>query len=182
MEYWRWWVVHLWVEGFFEVFSVAALSFIFVSLGLVSRRTATVATITEAALFLIGGIPGTFHHLYFAGATTPIIAVGASFSALEVVPLVLLGHEAWEHWAMKQKAPWMERLKWPLYCFVAVAFWNMLGAGVFGFLINPPIRFIISKLEHHCRSCSRRIIRCVWFLSIRFRILNRSLFTSRYTI
>ena len=66
MEYWRWWVVHLWVEGFFEVFSVAALSFIFVSLGLVSRRTATVATITEAALFLIGGIPGTFHHLYFA--------------------------------------------------------------------------------------------------------------------
>ena len=139
MEYWRWWVVHLWVEGFFEVFSVAALSFIFVSLGLVSRRTATVATITEAALFLIGGIPGTFHHLYFAGATTPIIAVGASFSALEVVPLVLLGHEAWEHWAMKQKAPWMERLKWPLYCFVAVAFWNMLGAGVLGFLINPPI-------------------------------------------
>ena len=139
MEYWRWWVVHLWVEGFFEVFSVAALSFIFVSLGLVSRRTATVATITEAALFLIGGIPGTFHHLYFAGATTPIIAVGASFSALEVVPLVLLGHEAWEHWAMQQKTPWMGRLKWPLYCFVAVAFWNMLGAGVFGFLINPPI-------------------------------------------
>lgn len=139
MEYWRWWVVHLWVEGFFEVFSVAALSFIFVSLGLVSRRTATVATITEAALFLIGGIPGTFHHLYFAGATTPIIAVGASFSALEVVPLVLLGHEAWEHWSMQQKTPWMERLKWPLYCFVAVAFWNMLGAGVFGFLINPPI-------------------------------------------
>ena len=139
MEYWRWWVVHLWVEGFFEVFSVAALSFIFVSLGLVSRRTATVATITEAALFLIGGIPGTFHHLYFAGATTPIIAVGASFSALEVVPLVLLGHEAWEHWAMQQKTPWMDRLKWPLYCFVAVAFWNMLGAGVFGFLVNPPI-------------------------------------------
>ena len=85
-EYWRWWVVHLWVEGFFEVFSVAALSFIFVSLGLVSRRTATVATITEAALFLIGGIPGTFHHLYFAGATTPIISVVASFSAHEVVP------------------------------------------------------------------------------------------------
>ncbi|MCW9709469.1 nitric-oxide reductase large subunit [Avibacterium sp. 21-586] len=139
MEYWRWWVVHLWVEGFFEVFSVAALSFIFVSLGLVSRRTATVSTIASASIFLIGGIPGTFHHLYFAGATTPIIAVGASFSALEVVPLVLLGYEAWEHWSMQQKAPWMEHLKWPIYCFVAVAFWNMLGAGVFGFLINPPI-------------------------------------------
>ena len=180
MEYWRWWVVHLWVEGFFEVFSVAALSFIFVSLGLVSRRTATVATITEAALFLIGGIPGTFHHLYFAGATTPIIAVGASFSALEVVPLVLLGHEAWEHWEMQQKTPWMERLKWPLYCFVAVAFWNMLGAGVFGFLINPPIYALLyPRLEHDCCSCSRRIIRCVWLLSTRLRILNRSLFYVR---
>jgi nitric oxide reductase subunit B len=33
----------------------------------------------------------------------------------------------------------MENLKWPLMCFVAVAFWNMLGAGVFGFMINPPI-------------------------------------------
>ncbi len=139
MEYWRWWVVHLWVEGFFEVFSVAALAFIFVNLGLVSQRTATVSTIAAAAIFLIGGIPGTFHHIYFSGATTPIIAVGASFSALEVVPLVLLGYEAWEHWSMQNKAPWMKRLQWPIYCFVAVAFWNMLGAGVFGFLINPPI-------------------------------------------
>jgi nitric oxide reductase subunit B len=33
----------------------------------------------------------------------------------------------------------MANLKWPLMCFVAVAFWNMLGAGVFGFMINPPI-------------------------------------------
>jgi nitric oxide reductase subunit B len=56
-----------------------------------------------------------------------------------VVPLVVLGHEAWEHWRLKNKAPWMDNLKWPLMCFIAVAFWNMLGAGVFGFMINPPI-------------------------------------------
>lgn len=139
MEYWRWWVVHLWVEGFFEVFAATALAFIFHNMGLVSRRMATTASLASASLFMLGGIPGTFHHLYFAGTTTPVMAVGAAFSALEVVPLIVLGHEAWENWRLKSRAVWMERVKWPLYCFIAVAFWNMLGAGVFGFMINPPI-------------------------------------------
>ncbi|MGO4157315.1 nitric-oxide reductase large subunit [Cupriavidus sp. YAF13] len=139
MEYWRWWVVHLWVEGFFEVFATTALAFIFSTLGLVSRPMATAASLASASLFMLGGLPGTFHHLYFAGTTTPVMAVGASFSALEVVPLIVLGHEAWENWRLKDRAPWMASLKWPLMCFVAVAFWNMLGAGVFGFMINPPI-------------------------------------------
>jgi nitric oxide reductase subunit B len=139
MEYWRWWVVHLWVEGFFEVFATTALAFIFSTLGLVSRRMATSASLASASLFMLGGIPGTFHHLYFAGTTTPVMAVGASFSALEVVPLIVLGHEAWENWRLGSRAPWMANLKWALMCFVAVAFWNMLGAGVFGFMINPPI-------------------------------------------
>ncbi len=139
MEYWRWWVVHLWVEGFFEVFATTGLAFVFSSMGLVSRRMATTASLASASLFLLGGIPGTFHHLYFAGTTTPVMAVGAAFSALEVVPLIVLGHEAWENWRLKDRAPWMQQLKWPLMCFVAVAFWNMLGAGVFGFMINPPI-------------------------------------------
>ncbi len=139
MEYWRWWVVHLWVEGFFEVFATTALAFIFSTLGLVSVRMATAASLASASLFMLGGIPGTFHHLYFSGTTTPVMAVGAGFSALEVVPLIVLGHEAWENWRLKERAPWMENLRWPLMFFVAVAFWNMLGAGVFGFMINPPV-------------------------------------------
>ncbi|SFM68782.1 nitric-oxide reductase large subunit [Marinobacter zhejiangensis] len=139
MEYWRWWIVHLWVEGFFEVFATTALAFIFCSMGLVSRTVATSASLASASLFMLGGVPGTFHHLYFAGTTTPVMAVGATFSALEVVPLVVLGYEAWENWRLKQRAPWMENVRWPLMFFVAVAFWNMLGAGVFGFMINPPI-------------------------------------------
>jgi nitric oxide reductase subunit B len=139
MEYWRWWVVHLWVEGFFEVFATTAIAFIFFNMGLVTRTTATAASLASASLFMLGGIPGTFHHLYFAGTTTPVMAVGATFSALEVVPLVVLGYEAWEHWRLRQQAVWMEQVKWPLLFFVAVAFWNMLGAGVFGFMINPPI-------------------------------------------
>ena len=139
MEYWRWWVVHLWVEGFFEVFATAALAFIFYNLGLVSYKSATAASLVAGSLFLVGGVPGTFHHLYFTGTTTPVMAAGASFSALEVVPLILLGHEAYEHWSHQHAAPWMKRLRWPLMSFTAVAFWNMLGAGVFGFLINPPL-------------------------------------------
>jgi len=98
MEYWRWWVVHLWVEGFMEVFATAALAFIFAKLGLVKRQSATRATILSTAVFLFAGIPGTFHHLYFSGTPVSIMAVGASFSALEVVPLALVGWEAWETW------------------------------------------------------------------------------------
>lgn len=139
MEYWRWWIVHLWVEGFFEVFATTAIAFIFFNMGLVSRTAATTASLASASLFLLGGVPGTFHHMYFSGTTTPVMAVGATFSALEVVPLVVLGYEAFENWRMKNRAPWMENLRWPLLFFVAVSFWNMLGAGVLGFMINPPI-------------------------------------------
>lgn len=139
MEYWRWWVVHLWVEGFFEVFATVSMAVIFFNLGLVTRASATAASIAAGSLFLVGGIPGTFHHLYFAGTTTPVMAVGATFSALEVVPLILLGYEGWSNYRLRNAAPWMDKLKWPLLFFVAVAFWNMLGAGVFGFMINPPL-------------------------------------------
>ncbi len=139
MEYWRWWVVHLWVEGFFEVFATVAISFIFTRLGLVSARSATRAVLFATAIFLLGGIPGTFHHLYFSGTPVSIMAIGATFSALEVVPLVLIGHEAWKNRQLGRSAPWAETYRWPIACFLAVAFWNLVGAGVFGFLINPPI-------------------------------------------
>ena len=139
MEYWRWWVVHLWVEGFFEVFATAALAFVFAKLGLVKPKHAGAAVIASSALFLFAGIPGTFHHLYFSGTPTSIMAIGASFSALEVVPLVLIGIEAFQTSRMQTAAPWMRKYRWPIRFFVGVAFWNLVGAGVFGFLINPPL-------------------------------------------
>jgi nitric oxide reductase subunit B len=139
MEYWRWWVVHLWVEGFFEVFATAALAFIFARMGLVNPKHAGAAVVASSALFLLGGIPGTFHHLYFSGTPVSIMAVGASFSALEVVPLVLIGFEAFRTYRMQSASPWMRRYRWPLRFFVGVAFWNFVGAGLFGFLINPPL-------------------------------------------
>lgn len=172
MEYWRWWVVHLWVEGIFEVFATTALAFIFASMGLVSRRIATAAALASASLFMVGGVPGTFHHLYFSGTTTPVMAVGAAFSALEVVPLIVLGYEAWEHWSYKDRAPWMQRVKWPLMCFVAVAFWNMLGAGVFGFMINTPVAlFYLQGLNTTAVHAHAALFGVYGFLSLGFVLL-----------
>ncbi len=138
-EYWRWWVVHLWVEGFFEVFATVVISFLFARMGLLRISTATAAALFSTTIFLSGGIIGTFHHLYFTGTPTVILALGATFSALEVVPLVLIGFEAYGNLTLAQARPWVGAYKWPIYFFVAVAFWNLVGAGLFGFLINPPI-------------------------------------------
>lgn len=141
-EYWRWWVVHLWVEGFFEVFATVVIAFLFTRLNLLEIRSATRAVLFSTTIFLSGGIIGTFHHLYFAGSTPAVIALGAVFSALEVVPLTLVGYEAWENIRLARgtsNARWVANYKWPIYFFVAVAFWNMVGAGLFGFLINPPV-------------------------------------------
>nr|MBA3454717.1 cbb3-type cytochrome c oxidase subunit I [Deltaproteobacteria bacterium] len=90
-------------------------------------------------IFLAGGIIGTLHHLYFSGTPTIVIALGASFSALEVVPLVFLGFDAWENWRHTKSTHWMRGYRWPIYFFIAVAFWNLVGAGLFGFMINPPV-------------------------------------------
>jgi len=141
-EYWRWWVVHLWVEGFFEVFATVVIAFLFTRLKLLEIRSATKTVLFSTTIFLSGGIIGTFHHLYFSGSGPAVIALGAVFSALEVVPLTLIGYEAWENLRLArptEKARWIANYKWPVYFFVAVAFWNLLGAGVFGFLINPPV-------------------------------------------
>lgn len=172
MEYWRWWVVHLWVEGVFEVFATTALAFVFSSMGLVSKRMATAASLAAASLFMVGGVPGTFHHLYFSGTTTSIMAIGAAFSALEVVPLILLGYEAWDHWRLKARAPWMEAVKWPLLCFVAVSFWNMVGAGIFGFMINTPVAlFYLQGLNTTAVHSHAALFGVYGFLSLGFVLL-----------
>ncbi len=138
-EYWRWWVVHLWVEGFFEVFATVVIAFLFVRMGLLKIRFATSNVLFSTIIYLTGGIIGTFHHLYFTGTSLAVIALGASFSALEVVPLVFMGFEAWHNLKISRSTEWIVAYKWPIYCFISVAFWNLIGAGVFGFLINPPI-------------------------------------------
>lgn len=139
MNYWRWWVVHLWVEGVFEVFATTLLCVLFIHMGLLRIRTAVVMILIATLVFLLGGVLGTLHHLYFSGTPTSVIALGATFSALEVVPLAVIGFEVYNHSKIEQQADWEQNYHWPFMFFGAVMFWNLVGAGIFGFLINPPI-------------------------------------------
>lgn len=139
IEYWRWWLVHLWVEGFFEVFATAVIALLLSRLGLIRTASANRAIVLETIVFLFGGILGTLHHLYFTGSPTSVIAIGAMFSALEVVPLALIAAEAYHTYRHTKAAPWVEKYRWAIMCFVAVGFWNTVGAGLLGFAINPPI-------------------------------------------
>jgi nitric oxide reductase subunit B len=139
VEYWRWWVVHLWVEGFFEVFATTVIAFFFARLKLIRPDFAAKAALLSATIFLAGGIIGTCHHLYFSGTPGVALAWGSVFSALEVVPLTLVAYSALDDLRRGKLTIWAERYKWPIYYFVSVAFWNMVGAGLFGFMINPPI-------------------------------------------
>ena len=161
-DYWRWWVVHLWVENFFEVFATVALAFILSRIGAVGERAAQRATYFSILLYLGAGIIGTFHHLYFTGTPLFITALGATFSALEIVPLTLLGFEVFETLRLARSGGNVEPWRWPLYFFVAVAFWNAVGAGVLGFLINPPIvLFYAQGLNTTAHPLPRRALRRV---------------------
>ena len=139
MEYWRWWVVHLWVEGVFEVFATAIISTVFVRMGLLRVSVATIMVLLATIIFLGGGVLGTFHHLYWTGTPVAVMALGATFSALEVVPLMVVGFEAYNHARIEKQAGWEKSYHWPFMFFAAVLFWNLVGAGLFGFLINAPI-------------------------------------------
>ncbi len=97
------------------------------------------AVLFATIIFMAGGVLGTLHHLYFSGTPIAVIALGASFSALEVVPLAYIGYEAYHHYRLGRATPWMERYRWPIMFFLAVSFWNIVGAGLLGFLINPPL-------------------------------------------
>jgi nitric oxide reductase subunit B len=142
-EFWRFWVVHLWVEDFLELFTTVMVAYIFVMLGVVRQRIALGVIFLDVILYSVGGVIGTMHHLYFSGTPVEHMALGAFFSALEVIPLTFLTVEAWSFLQLgsRQEAasssPFPHR--WAVMFLVAVGFWNFLGAGVFGFLINLPI-------------------------------------------
>jgi len=147
VEFWRFWVVHLWVEDFLELFTTIMVGYVFMLLGVVRSKTATTIVYLDIILYSVGGVIGTMHHLYFSGTPEIHMAFGAFFSAMEVIPLLLLTYEAWKF--MRLGAPvGLSMLgtignvfphKWAVMFLIAVGFWNFLGAGVFGFLINLPI-------------------------------------------
>ena len=142
-DYWRFMVVHLWVEDFLELFTTVMVAYIFVLLGVVSERVALTVIFLDIVLYSVGGVVGTLHHLYFSGTPASAMALGAFFSAAEVIPLTFLTFEAWSFLQLganqesRSSTPFPHR--WAVMFLVAVGFWNFLGAGILGFLINLPI-------------------------------------------
>ena len=96
VDTWRFWIIHLWVEGFFEFFATTVVALMFFQLGLTRRNTALRVIYLDAILYFLGGLIGTGHHWYFTGQTDFNMAMSAMFSALEVVPLTLLTLDAWD--------------------------------------------------------------------------------------
>ena len=145
VDNWRFWIIHLWVEGFFELFVTVMVAVIFYRLGLVPRKTAARVIYLDAILFLGAGIIGTGHHWYWTGQSNVNLALSSLFSAMEVVPLTLLTLDAWDFIKLTRGQcddcgkPLAVPHKWTFYFLMAVGFWNFVGAGIFGFLINLPI-------------------------------------------
>jgi len=145
IDNWRFWIIHLWVEGFFELFATVLVAVMFYQMGLVSAKSATRLVYLDAILYLSGGIMGIGHHWYFTGQGTLNMGLASCFSALEVVPLTLLTLDAWDFIRLREQSctdcnrPLAAKQSWAIKFLIAVGVWNFVGAGVFGFLINLPI-------------------------------------------
>jgi nitric oxide reductase subunit B len=144
-DYWRWFVVHIWVESVFEFFGVAIVSVLLVAMGLASARAALMVAYFTAAITFLSGIIGTAHHYFWYGGPSFWVGWGALFSSMEPVPLIALVVRGMMEYKSIRKEGEDFPYKWPLYFLVAASFWNFLGAGLFGFLINLPI---VNYYEH----------------------------------
>ena len=144
-DFWRWWVVHLWVEQSFEFFAVSISAYLLMALGLVSRKLAERSVYFELILIFLGGVLGTGHHLYWAGGPSMWVPLGSMFSFIEVLPLVLLIMEAiQQHRLIRGHAAFDYNLAYTY--ILGSAFWNFVGAGVFGGgTLNAPL---INYYEH----------------------------------
>ncbi len=144
-DYWRWFVVHLWVESIFEFFGIAVIALLLVTMGLATAKDALRVAYFTAAITFLSGIVGTAHHYYWFGGAAFWVGWGAVFSSMEPVPLITLVVRGLMEYREIQKQGREFSYKWPMYFLVAASFWNFLGAGIFGFLINLPI---INYYEH----------------------------------
>jgi nitric oxide reductase subunit B len=144
-DFWRWWVVHLWVEQSFEFFAACSTAYLLMGVGLVSRRLAERTVFFESILIFLGGVIGTGHHWYWTGGPEMWVPLGTMFSFIEVLPLTLLIIDAIEELQLiKRQKTFSYHLAY-LY-ILGAAFWNFVGAGVFGGgTLNAPL---INYYEH----------------------------------
>lgn len=144
-DFWRWWIIHLWVEGIFEVFAVVVIGFLLVQMKLVTKKSTVRALYFQLIILLGSGVIGIGHHYYYNGSAEVWIGLGAVFSALEVIPLTLLVLEAYEQYKMMRDGGVEFPYKATFWFLISTAIWNLVGAGVLGFLINLPA---VSYFEH----------------------------------
>lgn len=144
-DYWRWWIVHLWVEGIFEVFAVVIIGFLLVQMNLVTKSSTVKALYFQITILLGSGVIGIGHHYYYNGSAEVWIALGSVFSALEIIPLTLLILEAYEQFKMLHDGGVDFPYKSTFWFLISTAIWNLVGAGVLGFLINLPA---VNYFEH----------------------------------
>lgn len=153
-DFWRWMVIHMWVEAFFEVFITVIVSYLLVLMGLVSQQAAIRVVYFATLLFLGTGLLGISHNFYWNAKPVATMALGSIFSTLQFIPLILLTVEAWRFKNMPQIAVGDVAIKdlkkdfaFPeVFLFlVAVNFWNFFGAGVMGIIVNLPI---MNYFEH----------------------------------
>jgi nitric oxide reductase subunit B len=150
-DFWRWAVVHMWAEAFFEVFTTVLLAYFMVMMGFVGQAAASRIVYLATLLFLGSGLLGISHNFYWNAKPVATLAIGSVFSTLQVVPLILLTLEAWQFRRLPRQA--VDRAgsargfgqEEAFLFLVGVNFWNFLGAGLFGFMINLPI---VNYYEH----------------------------------
>lgn len=148
-DFWRWMVVHMWAEAFFEVFTTVLIGYFMVLMGLINKNAAIRVIYLATLLFLGSGLLGISHNFYWNAKPVATMALGSVFSTLQVIPLVLLTLEAWRFSKLPNLLETNSRVNGDLskrfgfsevFMFlVAVNFWNFFGAGVLGFIINLPI-------------------------------------------
>lgn len=144
-DYWRWWIVHLWVEGIFESFAVILIGWLMVDMKLTTSESTIRALYFQLILLLGAGVVGMGHHYFWQGDHNVWLALGACFSALEVVPLCLLVWEAWTHYKVYKDTGAEFPYKGTFMFLASTGVWNAIGAGALGFLINAPA---INYFEH----------------------------------
>ncbi len=147
-DFWRWMVIHMWVEAFFEVFTTIVVGYLMVLMGLVNRKSVTNIVFLATLLFLGSGLLGISHNFYWNAKPVGTLAIGSVFSTLQVVPLILLTLEAWRFRNMPNNLNGKTHgngrsslfaMPGVFLFLIGVNFWNFFGAGVFGLMINLPI-------------------------------------------
>jgi nitric oxide reductase subunit B len=144
-EFWRWWVVHMWVEGVFEFFMTAVISIALVSMDLVEMADAEAAIIFEVFVIMGAGIVGVSHHYWWVGLPDIWVPLGTTFSTLEFVPLVFIFYRSLEEYRSFKAQGESFAYSLPLLFIVGSGIWNFVGGGVLGFFLNLPV---INYFEH----------------------------------